>query len=343
MISFKRLIHTVDAHTAGEPLRIITSGLPLIPGDTILEKRRHMLAHYDHFRTLLMLEPRGHSGMYGCLITPPVRPDADFGVIFMHNEGYSTMCGHGIIAVVKAAAEIGLIETQEGENLVLIDAPAGRITARLAVDQGRAGSVSFDNVPSFVYARKVPVDLDGPGRVLVDIAFGGAFYAYVMAGDLGVEVNTEQIDRLVELGEEIKHRVMEQMEVVHPLEPDLCGIYGTIICEPTVPSPEGEGGLVSKNVCIFADAQIDRSPTGTGTSGRLALLHDRGLLGPGMIFTNKSVIDTVFWGRVKETCRVGDFEAVITEVGGEAHIMGFHQFVLEPKDPLALGFRITGG
>ena len=340
MTVFRRLIGTVDAHTAGEPLRIITSGFPFVPGETILEKRRRLMDCHDHLRTFLMLEPRGHSGMYGCLITPPVTPDADFGVIFMHNEGYSTMCGHGILAVTKVALETGLIEAAEDTRVVEIDTPAGRVSARAKLRNGQVTDTCFTNVPSFVLAREVVVDVDGLGRVLVDIAFGGAFYAYVEADSLGVRVEPEQIDRLVALGTEIKHKVMAAITVIHPLEPDLRDIYGTIICEPVRETPEG---LETKNVCIFADAQIDRSPTGTGTSGRLALLRRQGLIEPGTRLINRSVVDTVFWGRVTKDEIVRDLPAVRTEVGGAAHIMGFHQFVLEPDDPLPAGFRLTGG
>ena len=342
MLEFSRVIQTIDAHTAGEPLRIITSGLPPIPGDTILEKRRVMKERYDHIRKLLMLEPRGHSGMYGCIVTPPVTDDGDFGVLFMHNEGYSTMCGHGIIAVTKVAVETGMVEVDEGavERIVRIDAPAGRITSRATIEAGHVSDVSFENVPSFVYARDISVPVDGIGEVGIDIAFGGAFYVYVDAEKLGVEVVPAQIDRLVALGEELKHKVMDRMEVVHPLEPGLRGIYGTIICEAP---REVSGGIETKNICIFADAQIDRSPTGTGTSGRLAQLYARGAIKKGERLTNRSVIDTVFWGRIKGFNKVGGLDAVITEVGGEAHIMGFNQFVLEPNDPLPEGLRITGG
>lgn len=340
MLQFKRIISTVDAHTAGEPLRIITSGLPPIKGKTILEKRRYMLEHYDHLRKFLMLEPRGHSGMYGCIITPPVTEDGDFGVLFLHNEGYSTMCGHGIIAVTKVAIETGMIEANSEKRIVKIDSPAGRVTACALVQNGKVLDVSFENVPSFVYAEDVKVDVDGIGEVAVDIAFGGAFYVFAEAAKLGVRVIPEQMDQLVKLGMEIKYKVMDQMEIVHPLEPELCGIYGTIITEPV---EKTDGGLISKNVTIFADAQIDRSPTGTGTSARVALLHRKGLMDKGMHLTNKSVIDTVFKGWIKDFAKIGELAGVIPEVSGNAQIMGFHQFVLEPEDPLPEGFRITGG
>jgi len=340
MLKFTRMINAIDAHTAGEPLRVITSGLPPILGSTILEKRRYIKEHYDHIRKMLMLEPRGHSGMYGCIITPPTTGDGDFGVIFTHNEGYSTMCGHGIIGVTKVAIETGMIEAEDGEKVIRIDSPAGRVTAFAQVKEGRVVNIEFENVPSFVYARDVKVKVDGRGEITVDIAYGGAFYVWVEVEKLGLTVDPACMDDLVKRGMELKYKIMDQMEVVHPLEPELHGIYGTII---TAPVKKVEGGLDSKNVCIFADAQIDRSPTGTGTSARVALLHEKGLLQKGMVLTNKSIIDTSFTGYIKEFTKVGAFDGVIPMVGGTAQITGFNQLVLDPEDPLPEGFRITGG
>ena len=340
MLQFKRVISTIDAHTEGEPLRIVTSGLPPIVGSTILEKRRYIKDNYDHLRKLLMLEPRGHSGMYGCIITPPTTDDGDFGVLFMHNEGYSTMCGHGIIGVTKVAVETGMIEANDGEKIVKIDSPAGRVTACAHIENQKVKKVSFENVPSFVYAEDVKIDVDGIGKVEVDIAFGGAFYVFVDASKLGLKVVPGQMQRLVDVGMEIKYKVMDAMEIVHPEERELQGIYGTIITEAVETIEEK---LVSKNVTIFADAQIDRSPTGTGTSARVALLYRKGLLKPGMRLINKSIIDTVFEGWFEKTSMIGKINGVVPMVSGTAHIMGLNQLVLEEEDPLPEGFRITGG
>jgi len=326
MLQFKRVISTIDAHTEGEPLRIVTSGLPPIVGSTILEKRRYIKDNYDHLRKLLMLEPRGHSGMYGCIITPPTTDDGDFGVLFMHNEGYSTMCGHGIIGVTKVAVETGMIEANDGEKIVKIDSPAGRVTACAHIENQKVKKVSFENVPSFVYAEDVKIDVDGIGNV--------------DASKLGLKVVPGQMQRLVDVGMEIKYKVMDAMEIVHPEERELQGIYGTIITEAVETIEEK---LVSKNVTIFADAQIDRSPTGTGTSARVALLYRKGLLKPGMRLINKSIIDTVFEGWFEKTSMIGKINGVVPTVSGTAHIMGLNQLVLEEEDPLPEGFRITGG
>ena len=310
-------------------------------GKTILEKRRFISERYDHLRKLLMLEPRGHSGMYGCLITPPTTEDGDFGVLFMHNEGYSTMCGHGIIAVTKVAVETGMVEAGDEEKLAIkIDSPAGRITSFAHLKAKKVEKVSFHNVPSFVYAENIKVPVEGIGEVIVDIAFGGAFYVFVDAGQLGVKVIPQHSDRLVKLGMEIKYKIMDQMGIVHSLEPELHGIYGTIITEEV--ARDTSGNLVSKNVTIFADAQIDRSPTGTGTAARVALLHKKGLLQKGLVLTNKSIIDTIFEGCIVDFTKVAAFDAVIPEISGTAQIMGFNQLVLDPQDPLPEGFRITG-
>jgi proline racemase len=200
--------------------------------------------------------------------------------------------------------------------------------------------VSFENVPAFVFAQGVEVDTSGAGLVSADIAFGGAFYAFVDAPGLALAVEPSSVTALAELGMEIKYRIMDKLQVVHPLEPELNGIYGTIFTQPISKAPEG---LKSKNCCIFADTQIDRSPTGTGTSARLALMAAGGQIAPGQKFINKSIINTEFWGRVTGQTTVDRFAAVITEVGGTAHTMGYSRLVLEPGDPLPQGLRLSGG
>jgi proline racemase len=339
-MNFERIITCIDAHCAGEPLRVITSGFPPIPGETILKKRKYVSKHYDHLRKLIMLEPRGHSGMYGCILVPPVTTDGDFGVLFTHNEGLSTMCGHGIIGITKVVIETGIINSKEGENIIKIDSPAGRITSYAQVEGGRVKKVKFQNVPSFVLYENIPIEIEGDKKIQVDIAFCGAFYVYVESEKLGLKVDPKVIDRIVDLGMKIKYKVIDSMKIVHPLEKDLNSIYGTIF---TGPLEEKENKIISKNVCIFADGQIDRSPTGTGTGGRIALLSHKGLLKKGMTLVNKSIIDTVFEGSIVDYTKVGNIPAVIPEVSGTAHITGFNQLVLEPDDPLPEGFRIIGG
>lgn len=340
MMNFDRMITTIDAHTAGEPLRIITSGLPQIPGKTILEKRQYMKENYDDLRKLMMLEPRGHSGMYGCILTPPVTEDGDLGVLFTHNEGLSTMCGHGIIAVSKVLVETKMIQIQDGENVIRIDSPAGRITAYVEVHNGKARKVKFKNVPSFVYKKDIQLRSKEGLEVKADIVYCGAFYIYVDADQFDLEVDPKNIEALIKVGMELKYKAMKEMEIVHPLEKGLRGIYGTIFSGPI--EKKGQQ-IISKNVCIFADGQVDRSPTGTGTAGRVALLHHKGILWKDMTLVNKSIINTVFEARIDRFTTVDQFQAVIPEVSGTAHIMGFNQLVLDPEDPLPNGFKIIGG
>jgi proline racemase len=326
-------ITSVDAHTAGEPFRVITSGFPELYGDTILARRRYAKEHLDHLRTALMWEPRGHADMYGCIVTPPVTPGADIGILFMHNEGYSTMCGHGIIGITKVALETGLLPMIEPETTIRIDAPAGLITAHARVERDRVTDVRFHNVPSFVLALDQQVDVPGLGPVRYDLAFGGAFYAFVRAEDAGVRCIPEDFRQLIEKGLAIKRAVMADRPIPHPFEEDLSFLYGTIFVGP----PQGDGAH-SRNVCVFADGEVDRCPTGTGVSARLAIHHARGEIDPGETIVVESIIGSRFTGRIVETTRFGPYAAVIPEVGGTAHITGRHEFLIDPDDPLRDGF-----
>jgi len=339
MMKFKHMITCVDAHTGGEPLRIVTSGFPPIPGKTILEKRKYVLENLDHLRKMIMLEPRGHSGMYGCLLCDPVTDDGDFAVLFTHNEGLSSMCGHAVIAISKVAIEMGMIEAQEGINTIRIDAPAGRIVCFAEVKNGEVERVSFRNVPCFIYQRDLKIKIDSIGEVNGDIAYCGAFYVYVDVSQLNLRVTPEYAEQLVALGTEIKHKVAATTKFTHPTEPGIDWLYGTIFYEPLV--DQGER-VLTRNVCIFAEGQIDRCPTGSGTGGRVALHYGKGELRSDQILVNDSIIHTPMEGKVISRTKVGDYDAVITEVSGTAHIMGFNQLVLDPRDPLPEGFRISG-
>lgn len=323
-------ISTIDAHAAGEPLRVITGGFPPIPGETILAKRRYALENLDHIRRALMFEPRGHADMYGAILTDPVTADGDLGVLFLHNEGYSTMCGHGVIALVTVLLETGMLEPRES---IKLDTPAGRVTARAAFDGQRVRSVCFENVPSFAYKLDQTVHVPGTGDVRYDVAFGGAFYAYCKASDLGVQIIPEEFRKLIELGMAVKRAVMESIEIKHPFEEDLGFLYGTIIDGPAL-GVEAD----SRNVCIFAEGEVDRSPTGTGVSGRVALEHAKGRLGVGEPFVIESLIATRFTGRVVRETSFGDYLAIVPEVEGSAWITGHHEFLIAPDDPLRDGF-----
>ncbi|CAN5634114.1 proline racemase family protein [soil metagenome] len=332
-MDFSRLYTTIDAHSAGEPLRIVTAGIPLIPGATMLEKRRWVGDNLEHVRRSLMLEPRGHADMYGCYLTPPVTEEADLGVLFMHNEGYSSMCGHGIIALSAVAVATGMVGARAPETRVGIDSPAGFIEAFVEWDGKRVGEVRFVNVPSFLYRADLEISTPSFGRLTVDIAFCGAFYAYLSGAQAGLEVRPERYRALIGLGDEVKHAVEEALEIVHPLEPELRGLYGTIIDGP--PSSEGAD---QRNVCVFADREVDRSPTGTGTAGRVAQLYARGRLSLGQTLVNESIIGTRFTGKALRETTVGDLPAIVPAVSGRAHITGFCQWVVEPEDPVGEGF-----
>jgi trans-L-3-hydroxyproline dehydratase len=324
-------ITTIDAHTAGEPLRVITGGFPALPGDTILAKRQYAREHYDHLRRALMWEPRGHADMYGCILTPPTMPGADVGVLFLHNEGYSTMCGHGIIGLVKVGIETGMLPVKER---IEIDTPAGRVSARAHLNGGVVERVSFLNVPSFVLAADLTVDVPGMGKVTCDIAFGGAFYAYVDAAAVGVDLTPENYRGIIDAGMRIKRAVMEQYTIVHPDgDPDLNFLYGTIFVR-LLP----DSAIHSRNVCIFAEGEVDRCPTGTGVSGRLAIHHRRGDIQPDETITIESIIATQFTGRVAGVTQVQGVPAIIPEVSGTAHITGRNEFWIDPDDPLRDGF-----
>jgi len=326
-------ITAIDAHAGGEPLRVITGGLPPIPGDTILDRRRYLRQHLDHLRTALMWEPRGHADMYGAIPTDPVSPEADLGVLFMHNEGYSTMCGHGIIGLVTVALETGMLPVTGPVTTVKLDTPAGLVTARAKVQNGRVRSVAFENVPSFVYALDQTIDVPGLGPVRYDVAFGGAFYAYCQAADLDVGLGPSDFRRLIQVGTAVKQAVMESLPIRHPFEEDLSFLYGTILVGP----PQSDDAD-SRNVCIFAEGEVDRCPTGTGVSGRLALNHARGQLTPGQPFVVESIIGTRFTGRIVDTTTFGPYQAIIPEIEGSAHIVGRHEFLIDPNDPLRDGF-----
>ena len=333
------VVTTIDAHAAGEPLRIITGGLPELPGATILERRRFMQQHFDHFRRALMWEPRGHRDMYGCVLTQPVTPGADFGVLFMHNEGYSTMCGHGIIALVTTLFEMGALAVTGQQTPVNLDTPAGLVRATAHFDSsGHVKHVSFLNVPSFLYARDIKLEVAPYGYLTVDVAFGGAFYAFLPAEQVGLRVVPEQIQELVTAGEAIKKAVNATLSIQHPLEQDLSFLYGTILTGP----PENPAHH-SRNVCIFANAEVDRSPTGTGVSARLALHHAKGEITDGQQIIIESILGaaSTFSGRVVGHAELGPYQAVVPEVSGRAFITGHHEFVIDPSDELGRGFFLS--
>jgi len=327
-----RRITTLDSHAAGEPLRIVTGGIDPIPGLTILEKRRYARERLDGLRRAIVFEPRGHADMYGAILTEPVTPDGDLGVLFMHNEGWSTMCGHGIIALTTALLETG----ERDGDVVRYDAPPGRVTARATRDGARVREVAFENVPSFAAALDRTVRVDGLGEVRYDLAFGGAFYAFVDADALGVPLDASGFQRCIDVGMRIKRAVVASDPVRHPDSPDaadLSFLYGTIL------TGKAHGpGADSRNVCVFAEGEVDRSPTGTGVSARVAIERAKGRLADGATLTVESIIGTRFRGRALRMTTVGPYDAVIPEVTGSAWIVGRSELWIAPDDPLREGF-----
>ncbi|MCL1894029.1 MAG: proline racemase family protein [Holophagaceae bacterium] len=326
-------ITAIDAHTGGEPLRVIIDGLPEIHGKTILEKRRYMKEHYDDLRKAMMWEPRGHADMYGAIITEPVTPDGDVGVLFTHNEGYSTMCGHGVIALATVMLDLGLIEKHGDHPIINMDTPAGRVVATAHRSKGRVKSVSFINVPSFLYAMDETVDIAGLGKLKYDIAYGGAFYAFVQASDLKVGLSIENFQQLIEVGMVVKNAVMARRKIEHPFEPDLGFLYGTIIIGP----PHNNSNH-SRNVCIFANGELDRSPTGTGVSARAAIHFAKGEISLGEKITIESILGTCFTTCATAETTFGQHDAIIPEVSGRASIIGRNEMWIDPSDPLKYGF-----
>jgi trans-L-3-hydroxyproline dehydratase len=323
---------------------VIVEGFPEIEGDTILEKRRYAEDHLDHLRTALMWEPRGHADMYGAIPVEPEREDSDVGVLFTHNQGYSTMCGHGIIALATVFVETGMLDadgangTDDADELdVGFDTPAGPVAATASLDtfpdRPTVECVAFENVPSFVYARDRTVEVPGIGSLSYDVAYGGAFYAYCEAEAAGVGLGPEDADDLVRVGRAVKRAVAADLEIEHPVEDDLGFLYGTVFTGP----PENDGADL-RNVCVFADGEIDRSPTGTGVSGHLALQTDRGGLDPGEPFVVESIVGSRFVGRVAERTTRGGYDAVVPEVEGRASVVGRSEFVVDPDDPFGEGF-----
>jgi trans-L-3-hydroxyproline dehydratase len=326
-------VSVVDMHTGGEPLRILTDGYPRIPGKTMLEKRNYFRDHLDHLRTGCMWEPRGHADMYGAVITEPCSPDADFGVFFLHNEGYSTMCGHAIIALATFVLDTKLIRKKGDRPQLKIDAPPGQILATGFRENGVIKSVSFKNVPSFVLYRDQHVEIPGLGRVTYDVAFGGAFYAIVDADRYGLFLNEAEYSRLIELGMRIKNSVMKQKKILHPFEEDLGFLYGTIFT-----AKSRHRARHSRNVTIFANGEVDRSATGSGVSARVALHYARGDMRIGEKNVIESILGTTMEVELAALTTYGPHKAVVPVVSGAASFTGSSTFWFDPDDPLRDGF-----
>jgi proline racemase len=331
-------VETIDYHTAGEPFRIVTAGAPDIPGTSVRDRREHARgsADVDRVRRLLCNEPRGHADMYGCFRVAPDDGGARLGVLFWHKDGFSTACGHGTIALGAWAVESGLVAAApDGETAVAIDVPSGRVFARVRCAGGAVQHVTFRNVPSYVLARDVAVDAGAFGRLHVDVAYGGAIYASVAASAAGLTVDPAAYGDLIALGRAVKTALAGTEHARHPSDDRLSGVYGTIVFDDLGDAP---GGPRQRNATVFADGEVDRSPCGSGTCARVALLHADGRLRPGRVLTHESIVGTTFAATVAEVVSDEAREAVVAEVRGAAYRTGEHRFVLDPRDPVGTGF-----
>lgn len=331
-------LSVVDMHTGGEPLRIIIGGYPEVKGDSVLAKRRYVREHLDHLRRVLMFEPRGHYDMYGALIVDSEIAEADLAVLFMHNEGYSTMCGHAVIALGRFAVDYKLVkEPRSPETQVNIHCPCGLVKAFVEYSEGKTGAVRFLSVPAFAFATDVTVMVEGFGEVTVDISYGGAFYAFVNAQRFGLDVTKSRTQDLVNAAREVTNAVKSQVKLHHPSSDDLAFLYGTILTDGKDDySPEP-----TANICVFADAQVDRSPCGSGVTARVALQFHKGLIKLNQTRTFQSgATGSQFTGKAVEETRCGDFRAVVVEVAGRGFYTGVSRFVQEPEDKLTHGFLL---
>lgn len=329
-------IETLEMHTGGEPTRIILSGYPDLEGRTLLEKRRDARDRHDRLRCLLMREPRGHKEMYGALLVPADHPDADLAVLFLHNEGYSTMCGHAVLALGRYAVDQGLVAAKGAEALVRIQCPCGLVVVRVAVDGAKGGAARFTSVPSFAAALDAEIATTAWGRIVLDIGYGGAFYAILPAARLGLDLAATPLPRLVEAAAEITRLTAAQHEILHPEEADLSFLYGTILTDGVL----GLSGQPSRNLCVFAGDQVDRSPTGSGVTARMALLHARGQARLGQEASFESITGSRFQARIDGEARLAGKPAVTVEVEGKAHYCGRASFSLEADDPFPEGFLL---
>jgi len=326
-------VRTTDYHTAGEPFRIVLDGAPPLPGATVAERRARALAspEAERVRRLLCHEPRGHADMYGGFLVDPDDDGAVLGVLFWHKDGFSTACGHGTIALAAWAVESGRVAAPaDGELELAIDVPSGRVGARVRMEGGAVAAVTFRNVPAYVLARGVEVET-ARGRLAVDVSYGGAIYASLPAAAAGLAVEPAHLDALIALGREIKWALDGAEVARHPSDERLSGIYGTVLYDDL-------GATHQRNVAIFADGEVDRSPCGSGTSARAALLAADGRLPDGAVLEHESIVGSTFRARVVEHVTAEDRDAVVTEVEGSAYRTGEHRFLLDPRDPLGEGF-----
>lgn len=330
-----KVISVVDTHTEGEPTRVVVGGVPWIPGATMREKRRYVWDHLDYYRRLLCFEPRGHRPTVVVFLTPPVTPSAHSGVIFATANGYNDMCGHGTIGTVMTMVETGLVEVREPHTEIVLDTPAGPVSARAEIRDGTVQSVTFRNQPSFVWDCGLALNVPGTGRIRVDVAYGGAWYVLAEASDLGIELRPENLSNLLQQASVVRRAAKELLRLQHPMH-DVPGVIsGTILTGPPL-----DPRHTSKNIMITGEGRYDRSPCGTGTSARMAVLHAKGQLRVGQPFLHEGILGNAFHGQIVNETTVGDRQAIVPEITGTAFITGFNQIVVDQRDTLGDGFLL---
>jgi proline racemase len=335
---FSRMVTVVGVHAEGELNEVITGGVLDVPGATMFEKMQWMEREGDDLRKFLLYEPRGKVTQCVNLVLPPCRPEADAGFVIMESEYYVPMSGTNTICTVTALLETGMLTMQEPVSEITLDAPGGLVRVQARCRDGKCESVTFRNVPSFVFGLGLPVEVEGLGTVTVDVAYGGMIYAMVDARSLGFAIEPSEARELVEQGERIKRAAARQIPAVHPEIPEIHTINQTLWAGPLT---EEAGRKTARNAVIVSPGRIDRSPCGTGTCARLAIMHAKGEIGAGERFLHRSIIDTEFTGEIVDSASVGGRPGVVCAVTGRGWITAFHQYVLDPSDPLPTGYRLS--
>ncbi len=328
-------IQTLEAHTGGEPLRVILSGYPILNGDTILAKRQDIYQNHDWLRTALMWEPRGHKDMYGALLVEPESSSSDIGVVFMHNNGYSTGCGHAVIALTKIIIESEAVPIVEPITEIVMEVPSGTINAYAAIEDRKITKIYFENVPSFVQELDATIQVSDIGGIKYDLAYGGAYYAVIDIDQLGMSLDRNYLDEIILAGKKVKKAISKKIDCIHPLNSDMNSLYGTIFVS-RADNPQCH----SRNICIFADGELDRSPTGTGVSARAAIEFAKGNLKLNESLMIESVTGSIFTVTVHKSVSMKDKEAIIPQVSGDASMTGSCTYWIDPKDPLKNGFLL---
>ncbi len=333
---FKRIFSTIDTHTAGEPTRTVLGGLPPIPGKSMSEKMLYLKEKQDWIRKTLMFEPRGNSVMSGVFLTEPCDPQADIGVIFIEVGGYLPMCGHDTIGVSTTLIEAGIVEPKEPVTNITLDTPAGLVKVKVRVEDNVAKEVSFTNVPAFLFAKEEEIEVEGFGKVKMDIAYGGNYYVMIPAEKFGLKLEPQNGGKIIEIGNIIKNTVNEQIEVYHPEKPFIDEVTHVMFCG----EPDLEGSD-AKNAVVIPPGSVDRSPCGTGTSARVAMLYSKGKLDMDRTFVHESITNTIFKAKILKETKVGKFDAVVVEVTGSAYVIGINQWVIDPDDPIPHGYFLS--